>query len=42
MGDALGSDEAKAAFEERLRGWAAQQGGPAGLALAESFRRLTP
>ena len=31
MGDALGSDEAKAAFEERLRGWAAQQGGPAGL-----------
>ena len=42
MGDALGSDEAKDAFEERLRGWAAQQGGPAGLALAESFKRLTP
>ena len=42
MGDALGSDEAKAAFEERLRGWAAQQGEPAGLALAESFKRLTP
>ena len=42
MGDALGSEEAKRGFEERLREWAAQQGAPAGLALAESFKRLTP
>jgi LmbE family N-acetylglucosaminyl deacetylase len=42
MGDALGSDEAKAAFEERLRGWAAEQGKPASIPLAESFKRLTP
>jgi LmbE family N-acetylglucosaminyl deacetylase len=42
MGDALTSDVARRAFEDRIREWAAQQGEPAGLPLAESFKRLTP
>ena len=42
MGDALSSDVARRAFEDRIREWAAQQGEPAGLPLAESFKRLTP
>jgi LmbE family N-acetylglucosaminyl deacetylase len=35
-----GSDAA--AFETRMREWAAEQGAAAGLAMAESFHRLSP
>ena len=42
MGDAHLGGPARAAFEGRMTAWAARQGEAAGLAAAESFRRLTP
>ncbi len=42
MGDASASDVARAAFEDGSSEWAAELGQPAGLPLAESFKRLTP
>lgn len=32
----------KPAFEQRMRAWAAEQGQPAGLQLAEAFKKLSP
>lgn len=34
--------DALAVFDEGIRSWAAEQGAPAGLAFAESFKRLDP
>lgn len=42
MGGAEQADDKKRAFVDRLRSWAAEQGRPAGLPLAESFKRITP
>lgn len=42
MGGAADDDERRQAFVERIRGWAADQGRPAGLTAAEAFKRLRP
>lgn len=42
MGGADSGDDRKRAFVERMRQWAAQQGEPAGLEAAESFKRIRP
>lgn len=42
MGDAHLGDDRRKDFEQRLRTWSQQQGEPVGLALAESFRRISP
>jgi LmbE family N-acetylglucosaminyl deacetylase len=42
MGGADQGEEERAAFVERIRGWAAEQGAGSGLAAAEAFKRLTP
>ena len=42
MGGAEQTEDKMEAFVDRLRRWAADQGEPAGLAAAESFKRITP
>ncbi|MGH8926926.1 MAG: PIG-L deacetylase family protein, partial [Acidimicrobiia bacterium] len=42
MSDAASSAEARAAFITRMREWAATNGQPVGLPLAESFKVLRP
>ena len=42
MQDAGTDDDGRAAFEARIREWCAEQGSPAGLPLAESFKLLRP
>lgn len=42
MGDAHEGGEARAAFDKRIRDWAAKNGEAGGLELAEAFKRLTP
>lgn len=42
MGDAGSGEEQRRAFEERIRRRAAEQGAPAGLALAEAFKMVRP
>lgn len=42
MSDAHTGEDARFEFEARIKDWSQQQGEPVGLALAESFRRLTP
>ena len=42
MGGAEQAEEKRDAFVQRMRGWAVEQGRPAGLGLAESFKRITP
>jgi LmbE family N-acetylglucosaminyl deacetylase len=42
MGDAGLSEDNQAAFIARMTDWAAKQGAPAGLDVAESFKRVTP
>ena len=42
MGDAQLGGSARDEFDTRLRTWAAKSGEPAGLELAEGFKRLTP
>jgi len=42
MGDAHSGGEAQAAFEKRIKEWAARNAEPVGVAYAEAFKRLTP
>jgi len=42
MGGAEQDESRRVEFVERMRTWAAQQGEPVGLPLAESFKRITP
>ncbi len=42
MGDAGADEHHRAAFETRMRTWAADLGRPAGLSAAEAFKRLQP
>jgi LmbE family N-acetylglucosaminyl deacetylase len=42
MGDAHTSEDQRAAFIERIRAWAADQGRAVGLEAAEAFKRITP
>lgn len=42
MGNAHSGGEARTAFEDRIRDWAARSGEPAGMDLAEAFKRLRP
>jgi LmbE family N-acetylglucosaminyl deacetylase len=42
MGGAEQAEDKKSAFIDRLRQWAAEQGRPAGMEAAESFKRITP
>lgn len=42
MGGAERDDERRELFIARMRTWAADQGRPAGLQMAESFKRITP
>lgn len=42
MGNAQSGAEARAAFERRIREWAATSGRPAGIGFAEAFKRLQP
>ena len=42
MGGAEQAADKRQAFVDRLRSWAEDQGRPAGLRLAESFKRITP
>ncbi|MDJ0923830.1 MAG: PIG-L deacetylase family protein [Acidimicrobiia bacterium] len=42
MGGAEQADDRKQEFIEKLRTWSAGQGGPVGLEMAESFKRITP
>jgi LmbE family N-acetylglucosaminyl deacetylase len=42
MGGAEQAEDKREAFVARMRHWAGEQGRPAGLGLAESFKRITP
>jgi LmbE family N-acetylglucosaminyl deacetylase len=42
MGGAEQAEDRREAFVARMRRWAEEQGRPAGLSLAESFKRITP
>ncbi|MDJ0497806.1 MAG: PIG-L deacetylase family protein [Acidimicrobiia bacterium] len=42
MGGAEQADDKRDSFVARMRSWAGEQGKPAGLGLAESFKRITP
>lgn len=42
MGGAEQADDKREAFVTRMRHWAGEQGGPVGMELAESFKRITP
>ena len=42
MGNAHDGGTARAAFEKRIKEWAARNGAAAGIGLAEAFKRLTP
>jgi LmbE family N-acetylglucosaminyl deacetylase len=42
MGNAHDGGDARVAFEERIKKWAARNGAEAGIDLAEAFKRLTP
>jgi LmbE family N-acetylglucosaminyl deacetylase len=42
MGGAERNDDNLSAFLDRMSGWARKQGAPAGLEVAESFKRITP
>lgn len=42
MGGAERTEDNREAFVARMRRWAGEQGKPAGLGLAESFKRITP
>jgi LmbE family N-acetylglucosaminyl deacetylase len=42
MGGAHQADDKRAEFVRRIHEWAADKGAPRGLAVAESFKRLTP